>query len=261
MPSSGKLKRMKLRRDEIPVRLNRYLALVGVGSRRTCDEVIRAGRVSIDGKRIEEPGVSVTPGANRICIDGVALENPPHRIVMILNKPTGVVSTVSDPLGRPTVIDLCKRLARGKRIFPVGRLDINTTGAILLTNDGLLCYRLTHPRFKIPRTYYVRVRGSVTEKSVARLSHLAGAGLSRQPGHRSGTPVEFVGTAKGESILRVTLHEGKNRQVRKMCEDVGLRIIKLKRIRFGPVTIRKLPLGAVRFLEKRELELLDRITS
>ena len=234
--------------------------MLGVGSRRTCDELILSGRVTVNKQRVSEPGLQVLPGETTVTVDGRPVGGIQKSVVLILNKPQGVVSTVSDPMHRPTVVDLCKPLASGQRLFPVGRLDINTTGAILLTNDGLLCYRLTHPRFEIPRTYLARVRGEVSEDKLAMLDQLS---RPRRPGlgeEEKRTRVELIKTVKRESILRITLSEGKNRQVRRMCEAAGLKILSLKRIRFGPLTIRKLPLGGVRFLSKDEIASLKKIT-
>jgi 23S rRNA pseudouridine2605 synthase len=233
--------------------------MIGLGSRRACDELIKAGRVSVDSKKITSLGTSVLPGENIVYLDGRPLEKPKTITILVLNKPTGVISTVSDPEGRPTVLDLCKKFAKKKRLYPVGRLDINTSGVILLTNDGLLCYRLTHPRFQIPRTYLARVRGAMTDKKIDKLNRHAG---QRQTGIKYGSTrprVEPVKQLKHESILRITLYEGKNRQVRKMCEAVGFRVVKLKRVRFGPVTIRKLPLGAVRPLQQKEIAGLEKM--
>lgn len=230
--------------------------MLGAGSRRTCDDIVTAGRVTVDGRRVQDPATRVIPGTSRVKLDNVELGDPPRSLVLVLNKPTGVVSTVTDPYGRPTVLDLCRRYTRARRLFPVGRLDVNTTGLILLTNDGNLCYRLTHPRFQIPKTYHVRVRGSMNEKKLVGLRKLA-VGRHRVRDKRSS--VELVKRLDRESILEITLHEGRNRQVRRMCETVGLRVVKLRRVRFGPLTIRKLPLGAVRPLEKREMERLERV--
>jgi pseudouridine synthase len=159
-------------------------------------------------------------------------------------------------MGRPTVLDLCRGYSRRYRLFPIGRLDVNTTGAILVTNDGLLCYRLTHPRFEVARVYVVRVRGIVDEQKLVRLARLAEG--RRERGARRRT-VELVKTLGKESILRVTLREGRHRQVRRMCEAAGLRVVKLKRVQFGPVTVRRLPLGAVRPLESKEMVRLRQV--
>ncbi len=246
-----------------PIRLNRFLAQVGVGSRRACDDIIAAGRVRVDGKVVRAPGMRITPGVHSITVDNQVLDRPARPIVLLLHKPAGVVSTVTDPQGRPTVLDLCKPYTRSHRLFPVGRLDVNTTGALLITNDGLLCYRLTHPRFQIPRTYSVRVRGRLTTRGLdlmRRLSQSTPRGKSA--GARSTrSVVEVVREAGKVIVLRITLLEGRNRQVRRICKAAGLNVVKLKRVSFGPVSVRKLPLGSVRPLERSELLKLERITS
>lgn len=244
----------KTRSDQRAIRLNRFLAQVGVDSRRRCDEIIAAGRVTIDGHRVRKPGIRVVPGRERITVDGVVIDRPSRPVVLLLHKPTGVVSTVSDPQGRPTVIDLCKRYTRNRRLFPVGRLDINTTGALIVTNDGLLCYRLTHPRHEVARTYTARVRGLWDERKLSRLRQLA-----RGKGEIEGT-VDVVKQLAKVTVLKITLREGRNRQVRRMCEGMGLTVVRLKRISFGPVSLKSLPVGSVRPLEQRELDRLDRAT-
>lgn len=240
------------------IRLNRFLAMIGIGARRACDEVIASGRVKVDGRPVRDAGRRVVPGVNSVSLDHTPLENPPRPIVLLLNKPLGVVSTVTDPMGRPTILDLCKRYTRKRRLFPVGRLDINTTGAILLTNDGMLCYRLTHPRYEIRRVYSVRVRGHLDSQKLRRLIKLA---APRRRSAEVQPAVDLVKKLGKESILRITLREGRNRQVRRICETAGLRVVQLKRLQFGPITIRRLPLGSVRPLEKRETEQLRRAVS
>jgi pseudouridine synthase len=255
--------------DAETVRLNHFLARLGVASRRACDALIAAGRVRVDGRVVREAGARVVPGVNEVIVDGTRLGTPPRRIVLLLHKPRGFVSTVADPEGRPTVMDLCRGLGRRQRLFPVGRLDVNTTGALLVTNDGFLCYRLTHPRFGVPRVYQVRVRGRLDEGQVRRLARMAteearaqaraDAGAAAEGKRRAPRPsVEVVAEGEKEAVLRVTLLEGRNRQVRRMCEAVGLRIVALKRLSFGPVSVRKMPVGAVRPLTARELDRLDR---
>ncbi|HEU4930324.1 MAG TPA: pseudouridine synthase, partial [Candidatus Krumholzibacteria bacterium] len=180
-----------------------------------------------------------------------------------MHKPKGIVSTVTDPEGRPTVADLVRPLAPKQRLFPVGRLDVNTTGALLMTNDGLLCYKLTHPRYGVPRVYHVRVRGRFDETTQRRLEKMARDPHERQrvrekESKRSPRPgVELVAKLPKETILKITLLEGRNRQVRQMIEAVGLRVTALKRVSFGPVSVRKLPLGGVRPLDRRELDRLE----
>lgn len=230
--------------------------MIGAGSRRACDDIIAAGRVKVDGRVVSEPGTRIVVGENNVVLDNVPVNRPPSPIVLLLNKPAGVVSTVYDPQGRPTVVDLCKRYARKRRLFPVGRLDINTTGLILLTNDGDLCYRFTHPRFEIARTYHVRVRGAMNDSKISALRRLA---LPSPRNRVDSAPVELLKQMNRESILKITLREGRNRQVRKMCSTVGLGVVTLRRVQFGPLTIRKLPLGAVRPLEKKELQAIARL--
>lgn len=232
--------------------------MLGVGARRTCDDIVKSGRVKVDNRVVREPGMRVVPGIHRVSLDNVVLEKLPHPIVIVLHKPVGYVTTVSDPSNRPTVLDLCKKYARKKRLFPVGRLDINTSGVILLTNDGMLCYRLTHPQFEIPRVYTAKVRGVVDERRLRRLNNQAAGDRGKTD---AGRAVEYISTTGKVSTLKITLKEGRNRQVRKMCENVGLRVVQLKRVQFGPVSVRKLPLGSVRPLEKRELEKLIRLMS
>jgi pseudouridine synthase len=248
-------------RDDGGIRLNQYLAQLGVASRRGADEIIAAGRVRIDGKIVRKLGTRVVPSEHVIAVDGKVVAKPPRRLVFLLHKPKGYVSTVSDPEGRPTVMDLMRSVARKQRLFPVGRLDVNTTGALLITNDGELCYRLTHPRFQIPRVYQVRVRGDVSDAQLRRLLRLAREGVRDYEQPRATKPsVLIVKQLEKEAILKVTLLEGRNRQVRLMCEAVGLWVVELKRLSFGPVSVRKLPLGAIRPLERRELNRLDALT-
>ena len=256
------------------VRLNLFLARLGVASRRACDTLIAAGRVRVDGRVVREPGTRVDPAASTVEVDGArVVGRTPRRMVLILHKPKGFVSTVTDPEGRPTVIDLCGPLGKRQRLFPVGRLDVNTTGALLVTNDGLLCYRLTHPRFGIARVYQVRVRGRMDDNQLRRLEKMAAAEakvdarVSRAQKPHSGRnaraprpSVEVVARLEKEAVLRVTLLEGRNRQVRRMCETVGLRIVALKRLSFGPVSVRKMPVGAVRALSAREVARLEQAT-
>jgi 23S rRNA pseudouridine2605 synthase len=233
------------------IRLNRFLAQLGVGSRRACDELIEAGKVRVDGKRVAQPGMRVTPGVHSVSVDGVKLDKPANQVVLLFHKPTGVVSTVSDPQKRPTVIQYCKRYGKRRRLYPVGRLDVNTTGALLVTNDGPLCYRLTHPSFGIPKTYLVHVRGGMDEAKIQRLKKMAGVNV------KSAASVELIKRLDKTSILKVTLVEGRNRQVRRMCDVVGLWVVKLKRTNFGPISLRNLPVGSVRPLTKREVERLN----
>jgi 23S rRNA pseudouridine2605 synthase len=255
-------------KDTEEVRLNHLLAQVGIASRRACDDIIAAGRVRVDGRVVREMGTRVVVGVNVVELDGALVGKPAKRIVLLMHKPKGIVSTVTDPEGRPTVADLARRVVRKQRLFPVGRLDVNTTGALLMTNDGLLCYKLTHPRFGIARVYHVRVRGRFDDTTARRLERMADAPRARARNrsdvadtHRrkrhSKPGVEVLARLPKETILKITLLEGRNRQVRNMIEAVGLRVTDLKRVSFGPISVRKLPLGAIRSLDRRELERLE----
>ncbi|MCI0451614.1 MAG: rRNA pseudouridine synthase [Candidatus Latescibacteria bacterium] len=248
------------------IRLNHFLAQVGIASRRACDAVIAAGRVRVNGRVVREMGTKVAVGVDHIEVDGVAVGRTPRRIVLLMHKPKGIVSTVTDPEGRPTVADLARRVVRKQRLFPVGRLDVNTTGALLITNDGFLCYKLTHPRYEIARVYHVRVRGRFDESTERRLQHMASEGAreratrarsAREKSTRPRPGVELVAKLPKETVLKITLLEGRNRQVRNMIEAVGLHVTALKRVSFGPVSIRGLPLGAIRSLDKKELDRLE----
>lgn len=248
--------------DEI--RLNHFLAQVGIASRRASDELIAAGRVRVDGRIVKEMGTKIVPGVNVIEVNHVVIGRPPKRVVLLMHKPKGIVSTMTDPEGRPTVADLVRPITRKQRLFPVGRLDVNTTGALLMTNDGLLCYKLTHPRYGVARVYHVRVRGRFDETTQRRLEKMAeeGGTHERERGEkksrrRTRPGVELVAKLPKETILKITLLEGRNRQVRNMIEAVGLRVTALKRVSFGPISVRKLPLGGVRPLDQRELTRLE----
>lgn len=250
-------------KDQEEIRLNHFLAQVGIASRRASDELIAAGRVRVDGRVVKAMGTKIVPGVNVVEVNRVVIGKPPKRVVFLMHKPKGIVSTVTDPEGRPTVADLIRPLTRKQRLFPVGRLDVNTTGALLMTNDGLLCYKLTHPRYGVPRVYHVRVRGRFDETTQRRLEKMARDPHERQrvrekESKRSPRPgVELVAKLPKETILKITLLEGRNRQVRNMIEAVGLRVTALKRVSFGPVSVRKLPLGGVRPLDQRELDRLE----
>jgi 23S rRNA pseudouridine2605 synthase len=243
--------------DAVGIRLNLLLARLGIASRRACDHLIAAGRVRVGGRVVRELGTRVRVGVDVVEVDGTVVGKPPKRVVLLMHKPRGIVSTATDPEGRPTVLDLCRRLGHKQRLFPVGRLDFNTTGALLMTNDGLLCYRLTHPRFGVTRVYHVRVRGRVDDAVARRLERAARGDRAPRERTRGRVGVDVLARLPKETVLKVTLQEGRHRQVRKMVEAVGLRVVTLKRVSFGPVSVRRLPPGSVRPLERRELERLE----
>jgi 23S rRNA pseudouridine2605 synthase len=228
------------------MRLVKYLAHAGVASRRAAEKLIAEGRVSLDGKPVTDPARDVDQSA-RVSVDGQALEGPEPRITYALNKPPGVVSTAHDTHGRPTVVSLVP--AQGRRLYPVGRLDADSSGLILLTNDGELANRLTHPRFEVPKAYRAKLGGgAITDAALARLR----AGVTLEDGPTAPAGVRRL----GPSAIELTIHEGRNRQVRRMCEAVGHPVLELQRMRFGPLRLEGLKQGAYRRLSERELGLL-----
>ncbi len=220
------------------MRLAKYLAHAGIASRRAAEDLIRAGRVTIDGRTVLDPARDVGD-VHRVTVDGEPLAGPESRVVYALHKPRGVVSTARDPQGRPTVVQLVPLDRR--RLYPVGRLDAESTGLILLTNDGELAHRLTHPSFEVPRTYRARVAGPpLREPALQRLRD----GVRLEDGVTAPARVRRLGAHE----LEITLHEGRNRQVRRMCEAVGHPVRSLTRIRFGPLELGDLQPGAHRRL-------------
>lgn len=229
------------------MRLAKHLAHAGVASRRAAEDLIRAGRVTVEGEPVTDPARDVT-GEEDIAVDGKPVAAKPSRLVVwAVNKPAGVVSTAKDTHGRPTVVDLVD--APGLRLYPVGRLDADTTGLILLTNDGELANRLTHPRYEVPKTYRVRVRGGpLPERDLRRLRE----GVDLDDG-----PTAPAGVRQVEpGMLEITIHEGRKRQVRRMCEAVGRPVESLQRIAFGPLRLGHLHEGDARKLTPAEVQRL-----
>ena len=227
------------------VRLAKYLAHAGVASRRASEELIRAGRITVDGTPITDPATDVA-GTEEITVDGEPVEKE-DRVVYMLNKPKGVVSTANDTHNRPTVVSL---IGSTKRLYPVGRLDVDTTGLILLTNDGELAHTLTHPSFEVPKTYRARVEGRPDERALRRLRE----GVDLEEGRTAPARVRRLGPHE----LELTIHEGRKRQVRRMLEAVGHPVIALERVRFGPLWLGKLEEGKHRRLTAPEIEKLRR---
>ncbi len=228
------------------MRLAKYLANAGVASRRGAEEIVRAGRVSVDGETVRDPARQVG-GEDRVVLDGAPVHPAAQRAVYAVNKPAGVVSTARDPQGRPTVVSL---VPSGLRLYPVGRLDIDTTGLILLTNDGELAYRLTHPRFEVDRTYRAVVaRPPVRKQAVAALR----AGVQLEDGLTAPAQVRCL----APDAIELTIHEGRKRQVKRMCEATGHPVITLERIGFGPLRLGGLASGAHRRLTSAEAAMLQ----
>jgi 23S rRNA pseudouridine2605 synthase len=225
-------------------RLQKVLAQVGIGSRRVCEEMIAAGRITVDGE-VAELGRRVDPAEARIAVDGVPLSVRPGLVTYLLNKPPGVVSTAADPAGRPTVVDL---VPAEPRVHPVGRLDADSEGLLLLTNDGDLTFHLTHPRFGVEKEYLVAVQGRLRPSEVRRLRE----GVTLEDGVTAPARVALV----EPDVARITIHEGRNRQVRRMCAAVGHPVLRLVRIRIGPLADRSLAPGQWRLLTFTEVRAL-----
>lgn len=229
------------------MRLARYLAHCGVASRRAAEGLIADGRVAIGGEVVADPARDVDD-ASGVTVDGRPV-TPEPREVHVLNKPAGVVSTASDTHGRPTVVDL---VPSERRLYPVGRLDADTTGLILLTNDGELANLLTHPRHELPRTYRARV-------APARISEAALRALREGVDLDDGRTAPAGARAIGGGQLELTLREGRKRQVRRMCEAVGHRVVLLERVAFGPLRLEGLAEGEHRRLTPAEVERLRKV--
>jgi 23S rRNA pseudouridine2605 synthase len=232
------------------VRLNKYLAQCGVSSRRTADELIAAGSVHVNGRVVRTLGTLVDVG-DRVEVDGAAVAPPAERRYLLLNKPLGVVSTMRDPEQRSTVADF---IPSGARLFPVGRLDYATAGALLLTDDGELAHRLLHPRYGVDKTYRVAIDGRLSPGEVRRLEEGVPLGGLRS----ARAKLRVIATRRDHSVVDITIHEGRYRQVRRMFEALGHRIISLTRTRFGPLRLGRLPSGHVRPLTASERAALER---
>jgi 23S rRNA pseudouridine2605 synthase len=230
-------------------RLQKFMARAGVASRRGAEEIIRAGRVSLNGQVVTEMGVKVDPDRDVVKVDGRKVKLKTATVTIMLHKPSGYVCTTRDPQGRRVVTELLG--PRADRVYPVGRLDYDAAGLLLFTNDGELAYRLTHPSYSVPRTYRVTVNGEVSRETLRQLA--AGVDLDGR------TVYPEVGVTKREpekTVLEITVHEGRYHLIKRLMEQVGHPVLKLKRIAFGPLRLEGLPRGSFRELTGRELQAL-----
>ncbi|AEG15425.1 pseudouridine synthase Rsu [Desulfofundulus kuznetsovii DSM 6115] len=229
-------------------RLQKVMARAGMASRRHCEELIAAGMVKVNGQVVTRLGTRVDPGRDTIEVAGRVLPcQPQEKVYILLNKPRGYVTTVKDPQGRPKVMDLLRGIK--SRVYPVGRLDYDSEGLLLLTNDGELAFALTHPRHRVPKTYLVLVKGLPGNDKLARMA----GGLVLEDGPTAPAKVRLVGKKNGNALLEITIHEGRKRQVRRMCAHIGHPVIRLKRIKIGPLTLKGLKPGRYRFLTREEI--------
>jgi 23S rRNA pseudouridine2605 synthase len=238
--------------DEGLVRLHKLLAQSGIASRRKCEELMLAGLVVVDGEVVTRLGTKVDPRTAVIRVDGKRLPPVSEHVYLALNKPRGVVSTMSDPEGRQTLQDLVSE--RPERLFHVGRLDTDTSGLILLTNDGDFAHRMSHPSYEVDKTYVAEVEGQVTQATIRTLLE----GVTLDDGPVTVSKARPVTSARGKSIVELVIHEGRNRIVRRLLDHVGHPVRRLTRTAIGPVALGQLKSGEVRDLTLDELgELLD----
>jgi 23S rRNA pseudouridine2605 synthase len=227
-------------------RLQKILSRAGVSSRRAAEEIILAGRVAVNGVVVSELGAKADPDQDTITVDGKKLGVDTARVYLVLYKPAGYMTTLKDPQGRPLVTDLLKGIR--ERVYPVGRLDYNTEGLLLLTNDGEWANALAHPRHEVDKEYHVRVQGQVSPVQINRLT----AGVELEDGKTAPAIVRFIRESENNTWLSITIHEGRYRQIRRMCEAVSLSVVRLKRARYGFLGLEGLTAGKYRFLTPEE---------
>ncbi len=230
------------------LRLQKYLARCGLASRRRAEEMIRQGRVTVDGEKITDMGAKIDPDGQRICLDGIPVTLEEQPITLLLNKPRGYVTTLSDPQGRPIVTSLLPGIRA--RVFPVGRLDLDTEGALILTNDGNLAESIQHPRFEVKKTYEALVRGCPSRRDLLRLEK----GIVLDGKITSPARVALIKKKGDTTLVRVTIHEGRKRQVKKMFSAVGKPVLLLKRIAYGHLFLQELPVGEYRILSHDDIK-------
>ena len=233
-------------------RLQKVLASAGVASRRKCEEIILEGRVAVNGNIVTVLGTKVSP-KDSITVDGKPIKKE-ELVYYVLNKPTGYLTTVSDPKGRRTVMDLIEPEDKKKRIFPIGRLDYDTSGVLLFTNDGNLSYRLTRSNKEIAKTYHARLDGIIDQPAVTKL--IKGVMIDGVMTKRASIEILDIDKKNNSTLIALTITEGRNRQVRKMCETVGFPVKKLKRVAFGTIDLEGLTVGAYRPLKPHEIKKL-----
>ncbi|MGE5474072.1 MAG: pseudouridine synthase [Ignavibacteriales bacterium] len=230
------------------IRLQKYLADCGVASRRKSEEFILQGKVKVNEKVVVELGTKVIPGKDKVCVDGKVIEQRNGNIYIMLNKPEGYITTAREQFNRPFVMDLLTDIK--ERVFPVGRLDMDTSGLIILTNDGDFSYKVTHPKHKINKTYIAEVKGFPDSAEMSKFKR----GLKIEDYTTAPAEIKLVAKKKSSSIVEIVIHEGKNRQVKKMCEAIGHNVIALQRTALGQLELGNLPLGKWKYLAKKDIE-------
>ena len=234
---------------EEKIRLQKYLAECGIASRRKAEELILQGKIKVNDKIVTELGTKVMPQADRIFYEGKEVKKEENLIYILLNKPIGYVTTVKDQFNRDSVLDLIKA---NKRLVPVGRLDMYTSGALILTNDGDFVYKVTHPKHEIEKTYTVTIKGIIEEKEIEQLKK--GVKIEDYITRPAKVKILKIDEEKNNSRLEIIIHEGKNRQVRKMCESVGHKVLALHRSKIAGIGVKDIPLGKWRYLDSKEVK-------
>jgi pseudouridine synthase len=233
--------------SETGVRLQKVMAAAGVASRRASEELIAAGRVRVNGQVVREPGRRIDPAVDKLAVDNVAIQLDPSKRYVMLNKPVGIVSSLADENGRPDLREFTEQYE--ERLFNVGRLDAETSGLLVLTNDGDLAHVLAHPSFGVMKTYIAKVRGAMTPQTVQQLT----TGIELDDGPIAADKARLLETSGAYSLVEVTLHSGRNRIVRRMLKEVGHPVVDLVRRSFGPLHLGNLRIGATRELTTEEL--------
>ena len=233
------------------VRLQKYMASCGLASRRKCEEYILQGKVKVNGKTVTELGTKIIPNKDKVEFEGKEIKSEEKNIYILLNKPIGYVTTAKDQFGRDSVLDLVKIK---ERIVPVGRLDMYTSGALILSNDGDFVYKVTHPKHEITKTYTVTLKGIITKEEVEKIQK--GVDIGDYITKPAKVKILKTDTERNISRLEIIIHEGKNRQVRRMCEAVGRKVLALHRTKIGEISVKEIPLGKWRKLDQKEIKKL-----
>lgn len=231
-----------------PLRLQKYIAQCGLASRRRAEEMIRQGRVTVDGKRIMDMGLKIIPGIQEVRLDGAPIHLVNEQITLLLNKPKGYVTTLSDPQGRPIVTSLLQGIQA--RVFPVGRLDFDTEGALILTNDGELAESIQHPRHEVKKTYEALVSGRPVVPDLHQLEQ----GIVIEGKKTAPATIVVIRRMNQSTLVKITIHEGRKRQVKKMFAAIGNPVLHLKRIAYGQLFLKDLPIGGYRILSANDLK-------
>lgn len=234
-------------------RLQKFLANQGICSRRKAEEAILAGKIKVNGVTVLQLGTKINPEKDKIEYEGQVVENKGKHVYILLNKPIGYVTTMHDQFSRPTVMDLLEESKKEIefKVLPVGRLDMYTSGALLLSNDGDFIYQITHPKHEIDKTYQVTVKGKITKEEVEKLK--TGVDIGEYVTKEAAVKILKIDLEKDISRIEIKIHEGKNRQVRRMCEAIGKKVLALHRSSIGNLTVKDLKLGDWRYLSKEEV--------